>query len=214
MSKITRFAITSVALLSLVGCATSPKSANPAKSLADAKSHFANFGTNKTHYLTVGKGNHTILFVHCWAGNSGFWREQIPALADKARLILIDLPGHGQSDKPHTDYTMDFFAKAVLAVLSDARVDKVTLVGHSMGTPVICRVYAQAPEKVAALVAVDGTLRRPKVSLEDAGKFVAPFRASEYRAHTTRFIGSMFPIPVPKPCATACCPKYSPPRNT
>src|SRR5260370_4742140 len=76
-----------------------------------------------------------------------------------ARLILIDLPGHGKSDKPQTNYTMDYFASAVLAVMRDARVEKATLVGHSMGTPVICRVYAQAPEKVAALVAVDGLLR-------------------------------------------------------
>ena len=195
MRKIACFAIVSAALLSLAGCASSPKTAASTQSLADAKSHFAKFGTNNVHYLTVGKGNHTILFVHCWAGNSSLWREQVPALADKARLILIDLPGHGRSDKPHTDYTMDFFAKGVLAVLRDARASKATLVGHSMGTPVICRVYAQAPRKVAALVAVDGTLRRPKVSLEDAEEFVAPFRTAEYREHTARFIGAMFPIP-------------------
>ena len=181
------------ALLLVIGCGT-PGAQSPS-SLPAEKSHFAQFGTNKIHYVTAGKGRQTLVFVHGWAGNAGFWREQVPALADKARLILIDLPGHGQSDKPKADYTMDFFAQAVLAVLRDARVDKATLVGHSMGTPVICRVYTQAPEKVAGLVAVDGLLRRPKMTPEQVERFIGPYHTPEYRGHTTRFVNAMFPNP-------------------
>jgi len=191
MIKIVCFSCVAAALFAFAGCATAPKP----KKLAGGKSHFASFGTNKVHYVTVGRGRQTIVFVHCWAGNLGFWREQVPAFADKARLVLIDLPGHGQSDKPHPAYTMDFFASAVLAVMRDARVDKATLVGHSMGGPVICCVYRQAPEKVAALVSVDGLLRRPQGTPEDAEKFVAPFRTPEYREHVKQFVGSFFPVP-------------------
>jgi pimeloyl-ACP methyl ester carboxylesterase len=180
---------TTAAFLLLMSCLISPRTATA------SESRLVSFGTNKLHYVIEGKGSHTLVFVHCWAGNSGFWREQVPALAQKARLILIDLPGHGQSDKPHTDYTMDFFAGAVLTVMRDAHVEKATLVGHSMGAPVICRVYKQAPEKVAALVAVDGFLRRPAMTPEQREQFVAPFRSPEYREHTRRFIGSLFPIP-------------------
>ena len=126
-------------------------------------------------------------------GNGDLWREQVPALSDKARLILVDLPGHGQSDKPHTDYTMDYFATAVLAVMHDADVKKATLVGHSMGAPVICRVYKQAPEKVAALVAVDGLLRRPAMTPEQVERFKAPFGKADYQTHTTNFIASHVP---------------------
>jgi pimeloyl-ACP methyl ester carboxylesterase len=133
--------------------------------------------------------------IHGWAGNIDFWREQTSALKDKARLILIDLPGHGQSDKPQTDYTMDYFARGVVAVLADTRVSKATLVGHSMGTPVICRVYKQAPEKVAALVAVDGILRRPKMNPEQAESFIAAYRTPEYKEHTKQFVTMMFPNP-------------------
>jgi pimeloyl-ACP methyl ester carboxylesterase len=157
--------------------------------------HDVMFGGNKVHYVTVGRGRHNIVFVHCWAGNNDFWREQIPDLADKARLILVDLPGHGQSDKPHTAYTMDFLASAVLAVMRDAHADKAVLVGHSMGVPVICRVYKQAPEKVAALVSIDGWLKRPAMSPADVDKFIAPLRGPDYREHTTKFIGAMFPTP-------------------
>jgi len=165
------------------------------KSLADGKLHSIAFGANKIHYVTVGAGRTTLVFIHCWAGNLGFWREQVPALAHKARLVLIDLPGHGQSDQQETGYSMDYFASAILAVLRDARVGKATLVGHSMGGPVVCRVYGQAPEKVAALVVVDGFLRRPKVTPAEARKFIAQFRTPGYREHTRQFFGAMFPAP-------------------
>jgi pimeloyl-ACP methyl ester carboxylesterase len=179
------------ALFVFTGCVTAPKP----KTLADGKSHFASFGTNKVQYVTVGRGRQTIVFVHCWAGNLGFWHEQVPAFADQARLVLIDLPGHGQSDKPHTAYTMDYFASAVLAVMRDAHVDKAVLVGHSMGGAVIACVYRQAPEKVAALVSVDGLLRRPQWTPEYAEKFVAPFRTPDYREQVKQFVGAFFPVP-------------------
>ncbi len=181
-------------LLFLSGCAHSPEKPETKES-PGAKSDYARFGTNRIHYVTEGTGKHVIVFVHCWAGNLGFWREQVPALADKARLVLIDLPGHGLSDKPHTAYTMDFFASAVLAVMRDAHVDKATLIGHSMGVPVICRAYKQAPERVAALVAVDGTLRRPKITAEQGEQFIARFRGPDYRDKTREFIATMFPAP-------------------
>jgi pimeloyl-ACP methyl ester carboxylesterase len=167
----------------------------PVASVADAQSHFVSVGANRIHYVTTGKGSRTIVFVHGWAGNLGFWREQIPALADKARLILIDLPGHGQSDKPQTAYTMDFFAGAVLAVMRDANVDKATLIGHSMGGSVICRVYNQSPEKVAALVSVDGFLCRPDGTPEQARALVSQFGTPDYRENAKKFIGSFFPVP-------------------
>ena len=72
--------------------------------VADAQSHYTSVGTNRIHYVTTGNGSRTFVFVHGWCCHLGFWREQVPLLADKARLILIDLPGHGQSDKPEANY--------------------------------------------------------------------------------------------------------------
>ena len=163
--------------------------------LADGQSHYVLHGADRIHYVTVGQGKHTFVLVHGWACNLGFWREQIAALADHARLILIDLPGHGRSDKPLADYTMDFFAAAVLAVLADAKVDKATFIGHSMGKAVICRVCRQAPEKVAALVSVDGLLRRPLGAPGQTEAMVAQFHSPHYREVAKGFVRSFFPIP-------------------
>jgi len=184
-----------VALLSLSGCANSPEGRARANEVAVGKSHFAKLGTNKVHYLVAGKGSATIVFIHGWSCNARFWREQVTAFAGDIRVICIDLPGHGRSDQPQTDYTVDYFARAVLAVMRDARVGKAVLVGHSMGTPVICRVYALAPERVAALVAVDGLLRQPKLTAEQIEGFIGPFRAPTYREHVTQFVNAMFPNP-------------------
>jgi pimeloyl-ACP methyl ester carboxylesterase len=195
MIKTFCLSIIAVGLLLSGPCGVAQSPSRATKSVSLGQDHFVSSGTNKIHYVTTGKGHQTIVLVHCWAGNSGFWRDQVPALTDKARVVLIDLPGHGQSDKPHTQYSMDFFASAVLAVMRDARVDKATLIGHSMGTPVICRVYKQAPEKVAALVAIDGVLRKPKIPAEQAERILAAFRAPEYRENTRQAMGSMFPVP-------------------
>ncbi len=167
----------------------------PLASAADARSHFASVGANRVHYVTAGRGSRAIVFVHGWAGNLGLWREQIPALADKARLILIDLPGHGQSDKPQTAYTLDFFAKAVLAVLRDAHVDRAVFIGHSMGAAALCRVHHHAPEKFAALVSVDGLLCRPPGTPAEARALVGPFGSPQYLDHAREFIGTFFPVP-------------------
>ena len=98
--------------------------------------------------------------------------------------------------------------------MRDAHVDKATLVGHSMGGAVICRVYRQAPEKVAALVSVDGLLRRPQGTPGQAREFAEQFGTPEYREHVKQFVGAFSPFSAPRRCATRCCPKCSPRRNT
>jgi len=192
MNRVHRFAWMVTGLLLCASC-RAPRTSAPG--IFVGQPHFAGFGTCRVHYVTLGRGRQTLVLVHCWGGTSDFWREQIPDLGDEARLILIDLPGHGQSDKPRTDYTMDFFARAVLAVMDDAHVEKAVLVGHSMGVPVICRTYALARERVAALVAVDGPLRRPQMAREDVENLIMPLLLPGYRDEVRRRVTAMFPFP-------------------
>src|SRR5574342_345142 len=124
MTKALFSMIAAASFMLAANCASSSESSGPAGPQVKTKSHFATFGTNRVHYVVEGKGKHNIVLIHCWSGNLGFWHDQVPALADHARLILIDLPGHGQSDKPHTAYTMGFFASSVLSVMHDAHVDR------------------------------------------------------------------------------------------
>lgn len=158
--------------------------------MSEAPSRYAKLDGSRVHYKSYGKGSEALVFVHGWTCNLGFWRGQVPAFEAKTRVILIDLPGHGESDKPQVTYTMDLFARAIDAVMRDAKVDKAVLVGHSMGTPVIRQFYRKYPEKTLALVIVDGALRAfgDKKLMET---FMAPLRGPNYKEAAARFVDGM-----------------------
>lgn len=122
-------------------------------------SKFATLDGAKIHYVSYGKGSEALVLIHGWSQSVDAWRDQIPDLAKRNRVIAIDLPGHGKSDKPEVKYSMDFFARAVEAVMSDAKVKRGVLVGHSMGTPIARQFYRKYPDKTLAIVVVDGVLK-------------------------------------------------------
>ena len=141
-----------------------------------SESKFADVDHLKVHYTNYGKGDTALFFVHGWAGDETVWSEQAPALAEQIRVITIDLPGHGQSDKPNTvSYDKDLYSRAIDGVISDANVKSVILVGHSNGTPFTREYYRKFPDKVKALVVVDGPLRA-FFNKEAIEKFIAPMR--------------------------------------
>lgn len=156
----------------------------------EASSRFANLDGIKVHYTNYGSGDTALLFVHGWNCDESVWKNQAPALARKIRMILIDLPGHGQSDKPEMTYTMDLHARAIDAVLQDAGARSAILVGHSNGTPVIRQFYRRFRSKVRALVIVDGALR-PFGDAAMMEKFIAPLRGRDYEQTAERFVRGM-----------------------
>lgn len=147
----------------------------------------------KINSSSVGTGP-TIVFVHGWTCDSSSWTGQVPAFSKDHRVITLDLPGHGQSGSPKDGkLSMDLFARAVEAVRADAGADRIVLVGHSMGAPVI-RQYAHLyPEHVAGLVAVDGPLDvRPFAAANLPPGFPPPMTGPEGRAAREGMIRSMF----------------------
>ena len=144
---------------------------------------------SKVRYIdTGGDSNKAIVFVHCWTCNSEFWRDQVGAFP-QYRVLALDLPGHGESEKPRIEYTMEHFAKAVDAVMRDAGVKKAVLVGHSMGTPVTRRYYELYPKKTLGIVTVDGALI-PMGPRDEIDKFFQPMIAN-YRSSVATFIDGM-----------------------
>jgi sigma-B regulation protein RsbQ len=106
---------------------------------------------------STGKVPKTVILVHGWTCDETTWSEQVPVLSKKYRVLTLDLPGHGKSGAPADGkLSMDLFARAVEAVRAEAKADRVVLVGHSMGTPVILQYARLYPQHVSALVFVDG----------------------------------------------------------
>ena len=127
------------------------------QTLKDLKSNFVIVDDSiNVHYKTYGQCGKTICFVHGFGCDLNTWEKQFEAFRDEdVRLVFIDLPGYGQSDKPHVDYTLDFFAHAIDEVLDSNGVDSVIFVGHSLGTPV-CRQTMMTAVHNGALVDIDG----------------------------------------------------------
>lgn len=90
-------------------------------------------GKPRLAYVEQGSGTETIILVHGLASNAGFWRFNIPELAKKYRVIALDLPGYGKSEKGDFPYTISFYAAQIKRVIDELKLQKVTLVGHSMG---------------------------------------------------------------------------------
>ena len=186
MLRLTR--LSAVALLSGLTFFAAAKPLNSA--IPEGKSRFAKLDGNRIHYEDHGKGREAIILIHGWTGDLSFWRGQIPDLSKRARVIAVDLPGHGQSDKPQITYSMELFARAVDAVMQDAGVDRAVLVGHSMGTPVARQFYRKSPQKTLGLVIVDGPLR-PFFDKKMMDAFIAPLRGPNYKVEAAGFIDGM-----------------------
>jgi pimeloyl-ACP methyl ester carboxylesterase len=155
-----------------------------------AESKFATLDGARVHYVNYGKGKEALVLIHGWTMNVDNWRDQIPAFAERYRVIAIDLPGHGESDKPQTAYSMDYFARAVDAVMNDAKVKRAVLVGHSMGTPVARQFYRKYPDKTLAIVIVDGSLR-PFGDKALMDRMIEGFRGPTYQQTMAQMFAAM-----------------------
>lgn len=184
--------ILSVAAFSLSPVAQTATTAKP----RGVQSRFAHLDGMRVHYENTGTGEEALVFVHGWSCNLNFWRMQTPAFAGRMRVVAIDLPGHGESDKPEIAYTQDLFARSVDAVLRDAGVKRAVLVGHSMGTPVVRQFYRKYPEKTIALVIVDGVLRpiAPRAAME---RYIAPMRSPGYKEIVGKMVDGMLNAQTP-----------------
>jgi pimeloyl-ACP methyl ester carboxylesterase len=98
-----------------------------------------------------------IIFLHFSGANLMMWQRIIPYFQGSYRLILMDLRGHGKSDKPETGYHMDEMARDVVGVMHQLKLERAHIVGSSLGAEVGLSLAANYPEKVVSLVC-DGAL--------------------------------------------------------
>lgn len=80
-----------------------------------------------------GNGKEVLVLLHGFMENISIWNDMEPHLSENFSLVKIDLPGHGQSDIIAEVQTMELVAEEVKKVLDDQNLEKVHLLGHSMG---------------------------------------------------------------------------------
>jgi pimeloyl-ACP methyl ester carboxylesterase len=104
-------------------------------------------------FIYDGKGP-AVLLIHGIGDSSLTWGPLIPRLAQDHAVIAPDLLGHGASDKPRADYSIAAYANGMRDLLSVLGVDRVTVIGHSLGGGVAMQFAYQYPERCERLVLV------------------------------------------------------------
>lgn len=126
-----------------------------------------------------GEGDRPVLMLHGWPDTARLWRNQIPSLVDSGfRVIAPDLRGFGRSAKPGAveSYRISESVADMAAILDDADVESVDLVGHDWGALVAWAFALRHPDRVRSLTAL--SVGHPS-SFDSAG--LAQLQASWYR---------------------------------
>lgn len=144
-------------------------------------------------YTVYGEGETALVFVHCWCCDQGYWREQVDTFSRDYTVVTLDLAAHGKSGSGRQDYTMQAFGMDVEAVVNHLELDRIILIGHSLGGYVVLAAAQQLKEKTLAVIGVD-TYQAFQRDIPDSlvASFLEPFRKDFYNT-TIGFVMDMFP---------------------
>ena len=112
---------------------------------------FTEVGGLRVRYADRGFGDSVVLLLHGFGGDLDKWMFNLDSLAEKHRLLALDLPGHGQSVKTNVDPSLSGMATFVRKFLDVLSVSSVHVVGHSMGGAIAMQLASDSPETVKSL---------------------------------------------------------------
>jgi pimeloyl-ACP methyl ester carboxylesterase len=96
-----------------------------------------------------------IVLIHGFGAAIDWWDDVAPALATDHRVIRIDLIGHGGTAAPGSGYSIERQGALVSAILDKLGVDRITVIGHSMGGVVATALAELKPERIERLIFID-----------------------------------------------------------
>lgn len=113
---------------------------------------FANIDGTRVRYQDSGGAGPAVLMTHGIGESLEFWHRQMEALGASLRLIAWDLPGHGLSDERADAMDLEGQAAVAWKLLDQLGVERVHLVGNSLGAAMSLRMAAQTPGRVGSLL--------------------------------------------------------------
>lgn len=114
------------------------------------------YKNTKISFTDSGEGN-AIVLLHGFLENKKMWAEYVNLFSEKYRVITIDLLGHGESDCLGYVHEMEDNADVVYEVLQSLKIEKATILGHSMGGYVALAFAELFPENIKKLVLLNST---------------------------------------------------------
>lgn len=133
-----------------------------------SEEHFIKIADNKIRYLEAGKSDETIVLIHGLGASAERWKDVIPYFSKKYHVVIPDLIGFGYSDKPITDYTVNFFVKFLFDFLDSLGIKKCTMIGSSLGGQIATEFIMQYNQilKKMILVSPSGFMEYSTPALE------------------------------------------------
>ncbi len=146
----------------------------------------------KIVYSAAGKGEPALVFIHGGLANRKFYDGQLRAFADRYRVIALDLPGHGDSGANRKTWGLPEFGADVAAVCEAEKLNRVILIGNSLGGPVAIEAALLLPGKALGVIGVD-TFQSLDYSMtpEQARQRALAFR-DDYAGATKEMVKSLF----------------------
>ena len=137
-------------------------------------------GSTALHIADSGVGEKCVVLLHGYLESMYVWEDFLPLLTPHLRVITVDIPGHGISEVKGEVHTMEMVAEVLRDMLDALGIERVTMVGHSMGGYVSLAFCAAYPERLDGVVLLSSSPnpdtelkrenRRREIALVRAGK--------------------------------------------
>lgn len=143
-------------------------------------------------YSAAGSGEPALLFIHGGLAERSFWEAQLHFFSGSHRTIAIDLPGHGESGADRKKWGLPEFGADVRAVVEAEGIDKVVLIGNSLGGPVAIEAALLLGGKTAGVIGVDTFQSLEyKITQDEARQRAEDFRR-DYGGSVKKMVRSLF----------------------
>src|SRR5207248_8172184 len=111
-------------------------------------------GDTRVRAVRAGAGDTTVLLLHGFAESLFTWRSILDPLARTYRVVALDLPGFGGSEKPDVPYTLDAMTERLSRFLDRWTQGSVVVIGQSMGGALAAALALRRPDRVVAVVLI------------------------------------------------------------
>ncbi len=128
---------------------------------------FLQVDKNQIRYLEAGTSDRTLVLIHGLGASAERWNNAIPHFSKQFHVLIPDLPGFGKSDKPTTDYTINYFVDFLRKFLSELNIKRPNIVGSSLGGQISAEYASTYSHEINKLVLVSpsGIMKQATPSL-------------------------------------------------
>lgn len=119
-----------------------------------------------------------VVLLHGVGSSSDTWAELMPRLSSHRRYLMPDYRGHGGSDAPAGPYVVDDFVDDLVRLLDELGIERVSIIGFSIGAVIALSFALAEPERVASLVLLNSIAGRTPAELDRARTRLALIRST------------------------------------